>query len=164
MKRVILILGMMLAIAWSVCVWAVNIGVVNMQQIFHDSPQIKKINNTLAQQFSPRREKIVKMGKQLQADVQKYQKNKSVLSATELTSLQNKITQEETQLRQEQTQFQQELYTAQDAQMTKFMKQIRGIVQTIAAKKELTVVLPKNSVLYAASDLDITSELLSKLK
>lgn len=169
MKRILMLVGMALAVIWSVNIFAApahpgQIGVVNMQQIFHDSPQVKKINAALTRQFEGRRNNIVKLGKQLQSDMQNYQKNKAVMSAENLANLKNKITKEETNLRRQQMQFQQDLFSAQNKKMEKFMNQVRGIVKTIAAKKQLTMVLPKNSVLYADTGMDITTEVLSKLQ
>lgn len=144
--------------------WAGQIGIVDMQQVFQQSTQVKKINDDLTKQFSSRRDEIVKLNKDFQANVQKFQKDKTVMSAKDLDDLKNKITTQEGQLRQEQSKFQQDLFAAQDAQMKKFMDTVKSVVQKIADDKKLDVVLPKNSVLYAGNGMDITSDVIGKLK
>ena len=85
------------------------------------------------------------------------------MSSKDLDALKQKITTQEMTLRQEQAKFQQDLFTAQNGQMAQFMKRLRGIVQTIAAKKKLEMVLPKNSVLYSDGSLNITQDVLKAL-
>lgn len=164
MKRVIIALCISALSMFAISAFANQIGVVNMQKIFQDSPQVKKINANLTRQFANRKQNIMKMGKRLRANIQKYQKNKEVMSAKALTNLKNQITKEEAQVRQAQVKFQQDLFAAQNAKMTNFMNKVRGIVKTIAAKKKLDMVLPENTVLYSDTGMNITSEVLDKLK
>lgn len=167
MKKLMLAVCIALIGMWSVASFAATtprIGVVNMQTIFRDSPQVKKINASLKRQFAGRKDSIVKMGKQLQSALQNYQKNKAVMSSKDLTALQSKITKQEMQLRAAQAKFQKELFEAQNKQMTAFMNKVRGVVKTVAAQKNLSMVLPKNSVLYSDNNLDLTKQVLSKLQ
>lgn len=164
MKRLFIGLCIALATMWSVAIWAEGIGVVDIQQIFQNSPQVKKINDSLKKQFSSRRDNIVKMGKTMQDDMQKYEKNKTVMSAKDASALKDKVAQEDRDLRAAQTKFQQDLYDAQNKQMGTLMTQLKDIVKTVAADKKLTVVIPKNSVVYSDNSLDITNDVINKLK
>lgn len=163
MKRVFIVICISIASLFAMSAIAAQVGVVDMQKIFRSAPQVKQINATLTKQFANRKTSIMKMGKQLQTDIQQYQKNKAVMSAKELKNLKSKITKEETQLRQAQSKFQQDLFAAQNKKMTQFMDNVRRIVKSIAAKKKLDMVLPQNTVLYSDTGLNITDEVLSKL-
>lgn len=164
MKRLLLTLCLSLGVIWSACAMAENIGIVDMRQIFQSSPQVKRINSQLNKQFSPQRDKIVAMGKKLEADVKKLQRDQSVLDKKGLDNLRNSITAQEEQLRAAQAKFQQTLFAAQNNAMSGFMTKITGIVKGIAMKKKLDFVLPKNTVLYAKDGTDITSDVISALK
>src|SRR5690606_27970869 len=107
---------------------------------------------------------IVAQGQKLQANLQKYQKNKAVMSQSDLSDLQNKITKEEVDLRNAQAQFQRDLFEAQNQQMSSFMDKVRGVVKTIASQQELSMVWPNSSVLYSDKNLDITQQVIDKLK
>lgn len=141
-----------------------SIGVVDMQQVYENSPKIKKLSETLKEQFSKRRDSIVQMGKELQAQIQKYQKEKPVLSQKDLTTLQKKIREQQVKLREAQVSFQQDLFSAQSKEMKNFITKVRGVVKTIATQKHLSVVLAKNNLLYANHSLDITKTVIDKIK
>ena len=149
---------------WSGSAWADHVGVIDMQQIFQSSPQVNKINGDLNKQFSPQRDKIVAMGRTLEADIKKLNRDQSVMDKTSLGQLKDKITKEEQTLRTAQGEFQQALMAAQNKAMEAFMTQLNKVVTQVAEKKELQMVLPKTVVLYAKDSVDITADVASGLK
>lgn len=164
MRYSLIALCLSLFFVWSASAMAESIGIVNMRQIFQSSSQIKSINAKLNKKFSPQRDKIVTMGKNLQADVKKLQRNKSIMSKSKLKKLKDKIKKEQQQLRLAQAKFQQTLYSEQNKAMSGFMAKMNKVVKKIAEKRKLDLVLPKNSVLYAKQSMDITSEVKARLK
>ena len=164
MKRFLLTLCSYLMLIWSVIAMAENIGVVDMRQLFQTAPQIKAINADLDKNFSPERDKLVAMGKSLQEEIKKFQRNQSVMSPSDMTSMKDKITKQEEELRLAQASFQQKLLAAQNKAMSSFMTRMNQVVQSVAQKRQLDLVLEKNSVLFAKGSMDITSEVMSGLK
>lgn len=140
-----------------------KIGVVNMEAVFKGSPQVKKINSSLRDKFASQRNDIVKMGKQLQDDMQNYNKNKAVLSKSKSKAMSDKIAQEESDLRAKQADFQKQLFQAQNTAMTGFMNKVDAAVAKVAGKKGMNVVMPKNAVVYSQNDMDITSDVMKQL-
>src|SRR3990172_13154914 len=104
MKRLLVVTGVIFALIWSVGAMAQSIGVVNMRQIFESSPQIKKINDQLNKQYSPQRDKIVVMGKELQENINKLQKNQAVMDKKSLDQLRDTIAKQEQDLRMQKAQ------------------------------------------------------------
>lgn len=141
-----------------------SIGVVDMKQILTSAPQMQTINSQLKSQFSKRKESILSQAKVLQSDMSDYNKNKAVLSSSKLNNLKTKITNEENQLRSEQMRYQQDLMVAQNKAMAGFLNRLKFAVTQVANSKGLTLVLPKNSLLYSSNNTDITSSVLDKLK
>jgi len=164
MKRLVILLSAVMAMICSMGAMASGVGVIDMEQIFRSSPEVKKINEQLKDQFASRKSKIIEMGKTLQGELQGYQKNKAVMSKDQVKTFEAKISKKEADLRGEQMQFQKDLYAAQNKRMGDFMNQVRGIVTKVADSKKLELVLPKNVVLYSQGATDITSEVMSKLK
>jgi len=164
MKRVLLAICLSFMAVWSVGIFAGNVGVVNMQTIFRTSPQIKKINLALQKKFATRKANIMKIGKNLQSEVKKFQKNQTVMNTKSANALRTKITTQGAKLRQLQGRFQKDLMTAQNVEMKKFMVTVKAAVKKIAAQKKLDIVLPSNAVLYSKNNLDITSNVLSDIK
>lgn len=141
-----------------------GIGVVDMQNVLRTAPQVKKINADLKKQFSNRKDKILTMAKSLQSDMSNYSKNKAVMSSKKASALKATIASQETQLRTQQMKYQQDLIAAQNKAMQGFLTQLKSAVTKVATQKHLSVVFPKNSLLYSGSDSDITSAVLSNLK
>src|SRR3990167_1675991 len=100
MKKMIVACVAAVAFGFSAITFAdAQVGVVDMEKIFSSSKEVQQINQQLTSQFSVRKDKIMVMGKQLQADLTTYNKNKSVMSKSKLADLQTKIGKEEGALR-----------------------------------------------------------------
>lgn len=141
-----------------------KVGVVNMEAIFKSAPQVQKINQDLQKQFAGKKETIMSQGKNLQAEYDKYNKNKSVMSKADSAKLRDQISKKEMGLRQAQADFQKDLFTAQNKAMGDFMAQVNKIVSGLAKKNDMDVVVPSNAVIYSDPSLDITSQVLDQLK
>ncbi len=152
------------SLAFSAAAFGADIGVVDMQQVFHSSKHMKKVNKKLEDRFADDKKKIMGMGKVLQSDMEKYRKDKSVMSKSKLTELRKKITSEEKTFRQKQASFQKELFDAQNSAMSTFVESAKAAVAKVAEEKHLDLVLPKNIVLYSGKrSSDLTDAVLNEL-
>lgn len=145
-------------------VFASGTGVIDMQAIFHGAPQVKQLNDKLQKKFSPRKQKLQDLSTKLQKEVADLNKNEAVLSADKKSQLQADIAAQSKDLRQKQMQFQQDLFVAQNKATTQFMKEVQSVVASIAKARQLTLVIPKNGVLYSVDSMDITALVLKKIK
>ncbi|MDF1761569.1 MAG: OmpH family outer membrane protein [Coxiellaceae bacterium] len=164
MKRLITTVCAAAIAVCSVSAFAMKIGVVDMEKVFKSSPQVKQINSGLRKKFASQRNDIVTKGKQLQADMQNFNKNKSVMNKKKAKLLAAKISKEESSLRMAQAAFQKNLFQAQNAAMSGFMKKVDASVSKVASKQDMDIVMPKNAVIYSKHDMNITSAVMSDLK
>src|SRR5690606_30702923 len=107
---------------------------------------------------------IVTMGKKLQSDVQKLQRNQSVMDKSSLEKLKTSIMEQEKSLRTAQAQFQQKLFSAQNKAMGGIMNKLVGVVKKVAGNKGLGILPTKNSGSYAKDGNDSTSDVSEELK
>jgi outer membrane protein len=164
MKRLLLwVVGICCATLWSVSSLAAGVAVIDMQQIFQSSKQVKDINDGLEKQFAAQKKDVDTLGKQLQANVDKYKKDQAVMDAKAAEALKNTIRDQEQKLQQQQTDLQRKLFDAQNKAMTQFLDKIKDIVKGMASTQDIDVVLPKNALLYSKDNLDITSKVLAAL-
>ena len=140
-----------------------EIGVVNMKTLFENAPQVKQINAQMKKQFGDRQQKLESMGNALQADITKLQKNKAVMSQKQLSDLNDQIAKEGDELHQAQASYQQDLFGAKQQAFMQFLNQIRAASQTVAAQQKLQIIIPADSVVYAADSLDVTKQVLAAL-
>ena len=163
MKKLVVVMAT-LATACSVNAMASGVGVVDMKKIFSASPEVKTIKAQLTKQFDPEKTKLEAMGKDLQSDIAKYQKNKDVMNKKDLNTLESTITNQEDKFRDAQGKFQQDVYQAQNERLTQFMTTVKAAVAKVAAKNKLDLVLPDNDVLYQSSNMDITQQVIDDMK
>ena len=164
MKKLVLIAAVIAATTCcAVSALADNIGVVDMKTIFTTSPKVKAIKAELTKQFDPQKTKLEGMAKTLQDNVQKFQKNKTVMSKADLSTLQNTIATEESNFRDAQNQFQEDIMKAQTDRLKQLMDSVKSAVATVAQKEKLDLVIPSNNTLYIKNGMDITSQVLKNL-
>lgn len=163
MKKVSLLVGVCLAALWSISSLAAGVAVIDMQQIFQNSKQVKQINDGLEKQFATQKQDVDKLGKELQANIDKYKKDQTVMDPKAANALKDNIRDQEQKLQQQQTDLQRQLFEAQNKSMTQFLDKIKGIVKGMAASQDFDVVLPKNALLYSKDNLDITAKVLDAL-
>lgn len=144
--------------------YANTIGVVDVQQILENSAQAKSLRTNLEKQFGAKHDQIMSQGKAMQADIQNFQKNQAIMSPKDLDALKQKITNEQQQLGQEQNQFQQDYMAARGKAMDTIMQSVQASAAKVAAKKNLDLVVAKQTVIYAKDGSDITSDVLAGMK
>jgi outer membrane protein len=164
MKRVVLTVATLVAACSMSALADGGIGVVDMKSIFTSSPKVKSIKAELTKQFQPKKDNLEKMGKTLQADIEKYQKNKDVMNKKDLATLEASITKQESDFRDAQAKFQQEVFDAQNKSLNTFMDNVKSAVKTVAEKEKLDLVIPSNDVLYTKDKTDITQDVLKNMK
>jgi outer membrane protein len=148
---------------WSASSMAGNVAVIDMQQIFQNSKQVKQINEGLDKQFASQKKDLEDLGKQLQANIDKFKKDQSVMDTKTADALKNSIRDQEQKYQQAQTDLQRKQFEAQNKAMTEFLDKIKTIVKGMASSQDVDVVLPKNALLYSKDNLDITSKVLDGL-
>jgi len=134
------------------------IAVVNVQQIFQQSPKIADLNKKLQSQFKGRQEKLIAAQKSFQDEVDKFRKDASTMSQKDKDAMQKKITDDQTSLQKDAGVFQQDLGKEQNKIMKGVLAQLNEIISGIAKKNNYTLVLDSQAVVYAADSADITKQ------
>ena len=135
-----------------------TIAVVNVQQLFQQSPKIANLNKQLQSKFNARRDKLVSQQKTLQGELDKYKKESATMSQKDKDSLKQKVTDDQANLAKEAAAFQQDLGKEQNAIMKNVLAQLNGIISTIAKKNNYTLVLDSQAVIYSSDSADITKQ------
>lgn len=140
-----------------------KIGVMDVNTILQKSPQIAAINNQLTKDFKPRQDKIVAAQKDLQAEVDKLNKNANVMNDADRNKLQDQIIADKANVQGMAISFQRDLQQAQSKSMQDFMAQLTTIVNDVAKKGGYDLILQRAGVPYANNSLDVTAQVLQEL-
>ena len=140
-----------------------KIAVVDVNQVIQQSSKMKTVADQMSKEFKPRQEKIVKLQKQLKTDLEKLQRDETVMSNTEKKKLQDKIVSTKRELQRTEEDFQQDLNREQGREMEKFTANFKVAVDKIAKNGHYNLILQKNSVPYADANIDITDQVIKAL-
>lgn len=143
---------------------SLNIGVIDLAAVLQQSSDAKAAGEQLKKQFQPRQQKIVDEQNQLQKDQDQLRRNGSVMSSSDLQTLQTKIGTESRDLQQMQQNYMQDLRTAQSQAMQKVLAQVDSIVQNVAKKNNFDLIIQKNAVAYSSSRVDVTDQVIAAMK
>jgi outer membrane protein len=134
------------------------IGVVNVQQVFQQSPKIAELNKKLQNQFKTRQDKLVAAQKKLQDELETFKKDSPVMNQKDKDALQKKIVDDQSSLAKDASAFQQDLAKEQSKIMKSVLSDLNGIISSVAKKNNYTMVLDSQAVIYAADNSDITKQ------
>jgi len=135
-----------------------NIAVVNVQQVFQQSPKIAELNKKLQNQFKSRQDKLVSAQKTLQDDLDKFKKESPTMSQKDKDALQKKIVDNQASLAKDASTFQQDLAKEQGKIMKSVLSQLNEIISGIAKKNGYNLVLDSQAIIYATDSADITKQ------
>lgn len=141
----------------------IRVGVINVQQIMTKSPMVVALNKQLKDQFQPRQTELVTAQTNLQAEVDKLNKNGAVMSNADRSALQDKIIADKANLQGLGQSFQQDLNTAQSQAMQAFMAKLQAAVNVVAANGKYDLILQRSGTPYVSSALDVTDQVLQQL-
>jgi len=157
-----LVLSCMLA---STVVLAGNtrIGVVDLQKIMQNSPQMKEIQANLEKTFKARRDRLVAMEDALKKDMEEFKKDSAVLTAAKRKVLEEKIIAQQQKLEQEGQQYQQELNAANNEAMEGFYNKIKAAIAKVAKNDKYDLVFQKDAAPFSQDALDVTSKVMKEI-
>lgn len=140
---------------------AVAVAVVNVQQIFQQSPKIADLNKQLQSHFKPRQDKLIAAQKSLQDELDKFKKDSPTMTQKARNTLQNKIVDDQTSLQKDAAAFQKDLSAEQNKIMKGVLAQLNDVISTLAKKNNYTMVLDSQAVIFADQGIDITKDVAS---
>ena len=165
MKKLVgafLVAGCMLASTF-VLAGNTRIGVVDLQKIMQNSPQMKEIQATLEKNFKTRRDTLVAMEENLKKDMEEFKKNNAILTAANRKALEERIIAQQQKLEQDGQQYQQELSAANNEAMEGFYNKIKAAIAKVAKNDKYDLVFQKDAAPFSQDALDVTSKVLKEI-
>lgn len=141
-----------------------RIGVLDLNKVMMDSPQLAAAKTKLKNDFDKREKDILSAQQVFQKAVEEFSKNSSTMKAADKKAAQDKIVAQQKKLQEDQTKFQNDLNTAQGAAMKDIVKKIEGIVNGIASAKKFDLILAKAGTAFNKPELEITDEVIKQMK
>jgi len=141
-----------------------KVGVVDLKKVLADAPQVSAMRAKLQNQFDPRNKELVALQKEMQTNMDKYNKDSAVMKDQEKKDLQNKIIDQQKKLRDMQADFQKSLMTAEDQSMQEISKLVQDAIDSLTKEQSYDLILAKGAVTYSNPSFDITDKVIKTLK
>ena len=147
------------ASAWS----QQRIGYVNMNVLINESPQILEANRVLTEEFEPRNRAIEQKESDLKLLESRITQEGPLMTADDLAKLQERARILERQVRRTKEDLNDEITIRNSQLVEDVQQQIRQVVSAYAKENDYDVILI-NAILYVTEEVDLTSEILERLK
>ncbi len=163
MKKLLLASVLMISVVTTATAGNLKIGVVNVQKILTNSPQVEAVNTKMLEEFGPKRDDLKKLGKEIQALQKNYKRNELILTTDKLNNIKKKIITKIQILKQKEAILSQQVNNVRDQELAKLQKSVRKIITKIAKKGKYSLILSEG-VVYSSPKLDITNKVLAQMK
>jgi outer membrane protein len=150
-------------VATNVTAADLKIGVVSVERILSEAPQVDAVNTSMLERFGPQRDALKKLEKEITKMQENYKRNELVMTEDKLNNLKKEIITKIQGLKQKEALLQQEVATVRNQELAVLQQQVRGIIDDISKKGKYTLVLSEG-VAFADDKLDITDKVLEKMK
>lgn len=141
-----------------------KIGVLDLNKVMMDSPQLEAAKKTLKGKFDAREKEILALQKTFQADIEKFSKDSPTMDEKKKTAEQQRIVGLQKDLQEKQAKFQKDLGEAQNGAMKDIVKKIEGIVNGLATSKKFDLIIAKAGTAYNKPELEVTDEVIKEMK
>jgi len=141
----------------------VRLGFVNTAQIMNEAPQADAARERLKNEFKSRDEKIVNLQNDLKALEEEINKNSPIMSNDVLNKNERKVVSLKRDIKRAKEEFNEDLNIRRNEELAKLQKQVYETIVAVAKEKNYDVILG-DSVLFASKRVDLTSQVIEKLK
>lgn len=164
MKKWLLAAGLGLAMVTSAQA-ADKIAIVNMGSLFQQVAQKTGVAQTLENEFKGRAAELQRQESDLQAKMQRLQRDGSTMKAADRSKLEKDIMSQRQAFSQKAQQFEQDRARRSNEERGKLVTRIQSAVKTVASSQSIDLVVDANTVAYNSNDVkDITADVLNQVK
>ena len=163
LKKVVLGLFLFGTLSANVIAADIKIGVVSVERILTEAPQVDAVNTSMLERFGPQRDGLKSLEVEITKMQENYKRNELVMTEDKLNKLKKEIITKIQMLKREETVLSQEVGTVRNQELAVLQQQVKGIIDDIAKKGKYDLILSEG-VAYSADKLDITEKVLEKMK
>lgn len=164
MKKWLVAAGLGLAMVTSAQA-ADKIAVVNMGNLFQQVAQKTGVSQTLENEFKGRAGELQRQESDLQAKMQRLQRDGSTMKASDRSKLEKDIMTQRQAFSQKAQAFEQDRARRSNEERGKLVTRIQTAVKKVAEDQSIDLVVDANTVAYNSGDVkDITADVLKQVK
>jgi len=132
----------------SASAFAHKVGIVDMQEIYKQIPQMAKVEQTLQAEFAERRQEIEKLQGDIRFEAEKFKRESTTMSQAQKDALREKVEGMQKNLAEKGRPLEQEIKMRQNQELAKVQKLIIDAIQTVAKDGKYDEVKVKDTTVY----------------
>jgi outer membrane protein len=140
-----------------------KIAFVDYQRLLQESPQARAAAQSLETEFGPKQKQLESQKKDLEARVQKFERDQATMAEAEKTKTQRELRDAQLTFERRAKEFQEDGQMRQNEELQRVQKQIVESVRTFAKGQGYDLVIAQG-VIYSSESVDITMQVLSNLQ
>lgn len=140
-----------------------KIGVVSVEALLQNSPQVQEINKKMQDRFSGPKAELEKLEKEIKDMQDKLKKDELVLSQKQKDDMKKDILSKFKTYREHEAKLKSEVESVRNQALAEFRFTVQNLLNKLAQEKNYDFVL-SDGVAYAKKGYDLTPELLELLK
>lgn len=142
---------------------AENLAVVDMATVFEQIPQREQIGKELKHEFGDRVAQVQKMQEELRGMLEKQQRDGALMSESQKTDLIRKMESAKAELQLKGKALDEDMRRRQGEEQNKLLAKVQKVIDQIAKKDNLDMVLQRGAVIYVKPGSDISGKVVEAL-
>ena len=140
-----------------------KVGFVNVSRVMDAAPQAEAARSRIEQEFAPRDGELLQYQRRVRAEEDRLAKNSAIMSTNERTRVEEELRRLERELRRSREEFHEDLNLRRSQELSKLQREVTEVVQSMAKAEAYDLILT-DGVVYAGERVDITDEVIERLK
>lgn len=140
-----------------------RVGVVNTVRLMEEAPQAKAAQSNLETEFAPREKELLALQNDIRSLEDRLSRDGAVMSEKQSGELERDILSKRRDLKRSQDEFRDDLNIRKNEVLSTLQRQMYDATVSLAKEKKFDVILGQG-VVYANDTVDITDQVLEKLK
>ncbi len=140
-----------------------RIGVVNTAKLLKEAPQAEAARKKLESEFAPRDAKIVELQKLIKSLEDKLSKDAAIMSDTARKNQERGIVKKKRDVKRIREEFTEDFNFRRNEEIGKLQKLVSDTILSLAKEKKFDIILSE-SVIYASQQVEITAQVLERLR
>ena len=140
-----------------------RIGIVNTAKLLKEAPQAEFARKKLESEFAPRDIKIVELQKLIKVLEDKLSKDAAIMSEAARKKQEREIVSKKRDVKRVREEFTEDFNFRRNEEIGKLQKLVSETILSLAKEKQYDIIL-NESVIYASQQVDITANVLERLR
>ncbi|MGB7182611.1 MAG: OmpH family outer membrane protein [Burkholderiaceae bacterium] len=155
------LMATMLCVAAPARAQGMKLGFVNTERILRDAPPALAAQKKLETEFKGRDKELQSMATRLKADGEKLERDRSVLSSSDLVKRQRDFADLEKEFQRKQRQFREDVGQRRNEELAQVLEQANRAIRELAEKEKYDLIVQE--AVYNSPRIDITEKILKAL-